>query len=361
MYRFNIREFDNVLIKSKNLNFEIKFRDLPVIPKSKILNIGENRTLEQKIADRLLSTSHINSSDEFILDELSNFYKTLNLSLRSLDYSSFSDTDFEDFKNYLVFALNHIVLLSNNIVIDRLYRIVVNEQINGSKNSLTKKSFLTYPPLHIVQKNKKYNRANTPNTTVFYGSESIDTALNEVRPNSGDVITIGFWEPTKKNIFNSYPITHSFDGYGINYASTRAVLALLELRQNRYKKFYDSYMEPHLSILGYEFSKPIKHHYEYLISSMLAEEILNSPLNRNTYFDFECLIYPSVGNKFQTSNLAIKSEVFRNNFELSKVIELEVTSINFERAHEGNSDNITLVDYKNIKITDNIDNNDIIW
>lgn len=344
----------------KKPNWQTKFRDLPEIPKAKIWLKGESYTLEQKIAFKLMNGKTISTSERNVMKVLTGFYAALNDSLKKLDYVSFSDKDFKDFKNYILYAINYITLISNKLTVYQTYRVVINEQVIHSKESIRKKSYLTYPPLHLVQKKRKYNRANTYGSTVFYGSETIDTALNEIRPSVGDLITIGVWKPLQEKEFNSYPISHIPQGFGKNESSTRAMLSFIELRKRQDPTLSD-FMEPYLQLLGREFSKPVVHHYEYLISSLSSEEIFKTQKNKNTSFDIECIIYPSVGNKFQTCNLAIRRDIFRHNFVLSKVIEFEVTETHFERDQEKEHDNISLVNYKNYKETDKIYDNDIIW
>jgi flagellar biosynthesis/type III secretory pathway ATPase len=70
-----------------------------------------------------------------------------------------------------------------------------NERLNNI-------SFLKYPPIDIVKSINKYNRANTPNTTVLYTTENIDSALKEIKPPINKLITVGLWKPKEqKNLF----------------------------------------------------------------------------------------------------------------------------------------------------------------
>lgn len=346
----------------KKPKWQKTFRDLPEIPKSKLWLPNGKGTLEHIISQKLFLNQEITENEKDIMLELSLFYGMLYKSLQDLDYSNFKDKDFENFKNYIFYAFNYILLFKNNLTIYRLYRVVINENVSGSKNSLSKKGFLTYPPEHLVKKLNKYNRANTPNTTIFYGSETVDTALNEIKPKIGDVITIGEWKPLNPNIeFNSYPISHSEKSYGVNAHSTDALNAFykLEITQNKILK---DFLEPYLHILGYEFSKPIKHNYEYYLSAIFSEKILEKSESRIDRFKMECIIYPSVGNKFLNSNIAMRKDIFRHRFQLTKVIEFEVTETNFDNIqNQQDTETINLVKYKNYKETKNIQENRIIW
>ena len=344
----------------KKPNWQLRFKDLPEIPNSKRWISGKRETLEQTISKKLLFGETLSETEKNVMLELTLFYGILYKSLEDIDYTNFTTKDFENFKNYIFYAFNYTVILKNNVEIIQLYRVVINENIIGSKKSITKKGFLTYPPIHIVKKINKYNRANTPNTTLFYGSETIDTSLNEIKPKVGDIVTVGTWVPTRKCEFISFPISHSEPGFGINLNSTNAMKAVLEFKQKNDKMLTD-FMEPYFYILGQEFSKPIKHHYEYLISSLFAESIFDNPQNKNTRFDIECIIYPSVGNKFKTSNVAVRKDVFRHNFELKNVKEFEITETHYDRQQSILTDEIKLVEFKNFKETSNINGNDIIW
>lgn len=346
----------------KKPKWQLTFRDLPEIPKSKLWLQNGKGTLEQIISRKLFLNQEITEMEKEVMSELSMFYAILYKTLKDLDYSNFNSKDFENFKNYIFYAFNYILLYKNNLTIYKLYRVVINENVSGSKNSLTKKGYLTYPPEHIVKKINKYNRVNTPLTTIFYGSETIDTALNEIKPKIGDVVSVAEWKPLNPNKeFISYTISHSEKGYGVNKHSTDALNAFYKLQINK-NEILKNFLEPYLYILGHEFSKPIKHHYEYYLSSIFSEKILEKSENRIDRFKMECIIYPSVGNKFLNSNVAVRKDVFRHKFKLTKVIEFEVTETNFDNIqNQQNTESINLVKYKNYKETQNIEENKIIW
>ncbi len=344
----------------KKPKWQTEFRDLPKIPDAKKWLKGEHETIEQKISKKLIVGKPISDEERKVMQGLVLFYGILYKSLQDLDFGTFTSKDFKNFENYIFYAFNYFPALANKLTIYQLYRVVINEHLTGTKESLTKKGLLSYPPLHIVKKINKYNRANTPRTNVFYGAETIDTALNEIKPEIRDKVTVGVWKPTVEREFNSYPISHSEKGFGVNENSTNAIRAFNEFKKTHDKVLTD-HMEPYFHVLGYEYSKPIKHHYEYLISAMFSEKILNNPQNKGTSFDFECIIYPSVGNKFKTSNVAVRKDILRHEFELTKVIEFEVTECHYEKGQKTNPESINLVDFKDYRTTERIEDNRIIW
>ncbi len=345
----------------KKIKWQQSFQGLPDIPKSKQWIAGELGTMEQKITLKLIQSEQINDEETAIMLELTEFYTQLYNSLESVDYSKFTKSDFQKFKDYIFYAFSYNILVSNDLTVHQLYRVVINCSIVGSKKSLTKKRFLSYPPLHIVKKIDKFNRANTPKSTIFYGAESIDTALNEIKPQIGDMVSIGVWKPTRDSgTFISYPISHNFAANGINGNSTGAMAAFLELKKNQ-NQILGNFLEPYFQLLGREYSKPINHHYEYLISALFSTRLLEDNNNRGTYFDIECIVYPSVGNKFLTSNIAMRRDVFKKEFELDKVVEFKITDTNYGSGQKENPESISIVEYENYRETNKFEENNIIW
>jgi len=344
----------------KKIHWQLNFRDLPEIPQSKRWSSKRLDTIEQEISLKLINNQKISDAERQIMNDMTAFYDELFIKLNSLDYSNFTRLDFINFSNYIRYAYNYTVLISNTKYFSQLYRVVINEDIIGTNNSIIKKGFLTYPPLHVVRKNKKYNRANSPKTTVFYGSETIDTALNELKPQIGQKVTIGIWKPNHSNGMNCYPISHSNKAFEVNESSTRALKAFQDLKGQQDETLV-SYMDSYLKVLGREFTKSISHHYEYFISSMFSESILDNSTRIDSPFEFDAIVYPSVGNNLETSNVAIKKEHFRHNFSLHQVIEFVVTNTNYRPIKNYTDESINIVEYKDYRQAKDLMDNRIKW
>lgn len=76
--------------------------------------------------------------------------------------------------------------LTNTYQVDSLDRITINNRILGSNKRIKEIKFLKYPLKNMVV---KYGRCNFPNQSIFYGTTMILTALNEMKPKVGDLIT----------------------------------------------------------------------------------------------------------------------------------------------------------------------------
>lgn len=115
----------------KKPNWQIKFRNLPEIPEIKKWIDGQRFTKEQEISFRLLQNQKISEIEENDFKQTFQFYENLDLGLQKLDYASFSESDFENFKNYINYAFNYTPLLSNKLTVFHTYRLVVNEWVSG--------------------------------------------------------------------------------------------------------------------------------------------------------------------------------------------------------------------------------------
>ncbi|WP_116786861.1 hypothetical protein [Flavobacterium psychrotrophum] len=342
--------------KLKKPHWQINFKDLPTIPLAKRWLKDNSGTQEHIITRKMFEGKPITDNEKNILRELKFFYAMLYHELESFEYQKLTREELLDFKNYISYAFNYIPYLLNKTEVIQLYRVSKNR--NG--DNITKTKYLTYPPEHLVRKMDKYNRANTPNTTVFYGSESIDTAINELKPEVGEIITISIWKPIhEKYILNAFHVSHTEKGYGKNSISTYALNFFEKYKESWQTELID-FIEPYFHLLGREYEKKISHHLEYVVSAIFSEQILQKPLTPK-HMDLHCIIYPSVGNEYLTSNLAIRKDIFRNNFELFKAIELEITETHYDNINKDFSNKINVVNYKNYKETSTFSGGNIIW
>ncbi len=353
------------------INWQAKFRNLPEIPVYKQWAKDSYSTIEQDISYKLINNQPISKEEEIIFKELESFYKELDEKLIKLNYHDFTTDDFENFKNYIFYAFNFISLISDEYSISGTYRLVVNEEVRDDKKneSITDITLLKYPSIDKVKEIGKYNRANTPDTNVFYSAENIDTALKEKRPGINKLITVGIWEPKNKNKkFIAYPLSHSDVALNLNEDVKKATEAF-ENNKNFSSPLFKNYMRHYFKLLGREFSKTINynnpnHHYEYLISSLFSERIFaRSEEGEAKGFKYDCIIYPSVNNNYLTCNLAILPDTLDNHFYLKEVIEFEISEEFYDKKYIPlHPEQITLAKIKNLRRTRNFNSDGkIVW
>jgi len=342
----------------KNL---LQFRDLPEIPEAKQFQPGVHHTAEQLISHKLHFNQPVTIKELATFEGLATFYKELDEMLAVLDYSSFTPKDELDFKNYILYAFRSTVLLSHSIHIDKVYRLIVNEDVTGSNDSITSTNFLTYPPLKIVKEKNVYNRGSTPSSTVFYGAQTIDTALKEIKPPVGKRVTIGVWLPKTQKDFVGYPIVHDETTIAAN-AEVHNAHENIRKMEAYYHPVLLQFMHYYIKLLAREYAKPVRDKREYMLSALFSEQIfhINDP---NPAFTYDCILYPSVGNGFKTFNFAIKPAVIDAKFKLEKVIECTIREAFYEREPSSTNDTgaIALATVDDTRVTGHIINDQIIW
>lgn len=343
-------------------NWQLNFRDLPVIPNLKRWNNKTHFTIEQTISFKLLQNKKITDIEEKEFVTLFRFYEDLDERLQNLDYSSFTQRDFENFRNYINYAFNYIPLLSNKLTIFHTYRLVVNEWVSKENKRLGNIKHLKYPPIDIVNNINRFNRASTPDTTVLYTAENIDTALKEIKPPKNKIITVAMWKTKTQKEIISYPVSHSEKAIKHNLGIQKATLAFEEYGELNSKLFVE-WSKHYFKLLGREFTKPVTHHYEYLISSVFSERILEIRNDPNPSFNYDCIIYPSVGNDFLTDNLAVHPDALEKEFGIFQIMEFEIEETYYEKKYVRNHPElITLAKIKNQNFAKKIlSNGDIVW
>ena len=327
-----------------------RFRGLPNIPKEKLFN-HKGHTTEQEIFFKLLHKKPVTVDEVETYKKVLDFYRTIIPLLQGVDFSTFNKSDFIKFKGYVNYIFNFEYVIWHQVKVFNTVRVVNNESVLGKRETITNKSFLKYPPLDVVKRIGKYNRASNDRTTLFYSTDSINSALMEIKPKKGDLITIGLWEnmAADKNL-TLFPINFGKEARRINEHSMKGYEAFLDIKGNNHELLGD-FLEILFDFLGEEYSKPVSDHIKYYFSAYFTGKVL-----RNKEIPFDGVIYPSVQNQFKYENIAIKPESHER-FELALAIEMEVEDTDYTKI----VDKFDMLDIhyilpKNMKATEKIDN-----
>lgn len=342
------------------INWNKKFKDFPEIPEPKKWNeLG--RTQEQILTKKILDGIVLSISEENELEECFDFYGVLIPMLKKLDFRTLENEEIEKFKKYYLYAFNYLVLAANDLWVSNLYRLVENKAVSGKNERLRNQSFLSYPPLDVVSSKRLFNRANTPEFNVFYATDSIDNALLELKPEPGNLVSVGIWVPMKNNPLKliSYPISHNPLAIEVNPEVRKGFIAFQKAKKENHPLLM-RFMEIMFGFISDEFAKPVVNPISYYYSAIFAESIFR--LSEATY-QYDCILYPSVGNKFKVENLAIKPEIIDKKFKLERVLEFEIVNTFYQKEPPRKEQNeITVVDYKNLIETDWIEKDGyIVW
>lgn len=200
-----------------------------------------------------------------------------------------------------------------------LQRVTINKNLFGGKNErIQQVSFLKYPPPNKVS---KYGRANLIGQSVFYSTSNPITAMKEMKPQVGDLITTSTWKQKD-------------DGYHLQICPVFKITSLNGVVHNelslRFTMGYQNALKHHpqeqakqidalLQFMADCFAKDVDYgnSYDYALSAYWANKILHEYQGGTT----DALVYPSVADRLDFSNVAIKPTVLDQHFELVHVDE----------------------------------------
>lgn len=199
----------------------------------------------------------------------------------------------------------------------KLERVTINRNIMKTNKRIRKINFLENPPKDYVN---KYGRCNLKKDSIFYASPMLTTALSEMRPKVGDLITKSIWKLKEEHTFKICPIFHIQPNNGTMNVNT------FELEKKFYELVNKNFEEnDRLAVINltkfiaYHFSKPVnpENDKDYLFSAYFAHKLLNE-LDNGT---IEGILYPSVKEHLSFENVALKADVFEKYYYLFEVHE----------------------------------------
>lgn len=247
-----------------------------------------------------------------------------NLLLKTLNHLSTNDIN-DNTEKWIIELLNKslpfFTHLINSYSLEKIERITINRRIHGSNKRIKEIKFLKYPPADKVA---NYGRCNLPNQSILYASPLSMTAISEMQPRVGDLITKSIWTKKNSNNLKLCPIFHipPTDGT-INPHSWRLEKEFDKLVKKNHPKEQQEIVINLSKFIAYHFSKYVdrKKSKNYLFSAFFSNKILNEFENGS----IDGLIYPSVRSKLSFENVALKPEIFDSNYILSEVAESIIT------------------------------------
>lgn len=201
----------------------------------------------------------------------------------------------------------------------QLQRITINKNIFGGSNKrIDEIAFLKYPPPNKVS---RYGRANLIGQSVFYCTTNPITALNEMNPQIGDLITTSTWKQKEDDYkLRISPIfkNTSSDGKVHNELSLKFGIAYKNVLRHHTKEVAEQ-IDELLQFMADCFAKNVEYgnNYDYALSAFYANKILYQFQDGS----IDALVYPSVADRLDFSNLAIKPTILDQHFELERVNE----------------------------------------
>jgi len=212
-----------------------------------------------------------------------------------------------------------------------LFRVTVVREEFLDKGKVRDTKYLTHPPLEVIQKSGVYNRANSPNTTVFYASFNENVALRETKPPKGSRIIISKWKNKLNRKFISYPLMNNDTVK--NEALEESTKAFKEAKKTMDEHMY-KINDLLLRFLSSEFVKdtPIVNpkRYEYLYSSFFAEQVLKGKIFNDPAKETDLIVYPSVAYNHKEDNVAVSPRSM-NDLKIVGATEFSVKETHYDK------------------------------
>lgn len=262
-------------------------------------------------------------SYNFNTKEIQTFIESLHAFYQRMEMINFKYP--EEFEKLIIEAFEPLKVynLLGEGIFQTIERITVNKRVIGSNTRISEERKLKYPPTECV---KKYGRANLKYQSVFYGTFHFRTAIKEVNPEIGDLITVSRWK--LKNESDSLVVCPMFlkqpnDG-STNYVLKTLYNWFIKEMQNFPPPLSNLYFEIH-QFYSKCFAREIdlNDNQGYLITALLADKILNKFENGIV----DAILYPSTKEELRTENIAIKKESFDAKYKLSETIEKKLLKI----------------------------------
>jgi len=240
--------------------------------------------------------------------------------LRNISNTGLHLLDLDPVINDLPEIFPFLSFLTHEGQFDEIKRITINKSILGDNSRISEMSHLSYPPSKFV---KSYGRANLKNQSVLYGTFTILTTLNEMKPDVGDLISISTWKLKKEGTLIYTPIFKRWD-LGDNNINLN-----MRMFSEQYQKLSKTYpknifeqIDLQNEFVADEFMKTVNraNSDNYLFSAYFANEILYK-FATNEGKPIDAILYPSVAEKGAFDNLAIKPEKFDELYRLDSVRE----------------------------------------
>jgi len=239
-----------------------------------------------------------------------------------LEKNSIKEVHIEWLKKYL----ENVTFLTSLIYkqkIEGFKRITINRNILGKNSRITEVRHLKYPPKECVN---RFGRANNIQESVLYATFDPITALSEMRPNIGDLITISTWRLKTSYDLTVTPIFKNSTKNGVIHSSISLQAGIqywnaIKQYDVQQKKQFDLILQ----FVADCFSKEIEegNHFDYFLSSHYANRLFWELQDG----EIDAILYPSVRQSLTLTNIAMKPTVFDENYEVELVEESTITQI----------------------------------
>jgi len=256
-------------------------------------------------------------------DNIQNYITSLKEFYKRIEALNFEFPEYYEGLIIKFFEPIKVICMIGDGIFPAIERVTVNKRVikeNARINDIDK---LKYPPSECV---KRYGRANLKNQSVFYGTFNFMTAIKEMKPEIGDLITVSEWKIKNDNdklitcpIFMNQPKDGTINIRLLNMFNS----FIFDLKRFPFEISHLIF-EVH-AFYANCFARKIdsKNNQGYIYTALLADKILNQ--YKGGIID--AIIYPSTQEELRTENIAIKKDSFDKRYSLFKTTEKRLIDI----------------------------------
>ena len=220
----------------------------------------------------------------------------------------------------LLLILNQVIPFFPHMILTQEFpeisRLTINKKIIGKNKRIVNIRHLKYPPANKV---KCYGRCNLPGQSVLYATNAdILVAMNEMKPDVGDLITETTWKVKENQTLTYYPIfKNQPPSKGVINLRMSEINRLHEQHLKEYPPNVRTHIDSLVQFVADAFTRRIHsdNNLDYIFSAYFSDKILHNFEEGK----IDAIYYPSVKNNLSFENLAIKTDVFDNKYEIFEV------------------------------------------
>lgn len=294
-------------------------------------------TQEQATLDRCIQDVSPSEENLRILRESIEFNRECFKKLKEIDLISLNEKQYLKLKDYMRFVYSAYPCIFNNVSAGIVYRVTIIGDKFLEDGKLRKTKYLSYPPLEIVRERGVFNRANSPERTLFYAADRESVAVREMRPKPGSRIILSSWINHTGKTLNCFPLCLTA---GINNEMADQASYAFEMITEKMHPQIAEWTTGIFEFLASEFIKEAEptnsKRYDYLFSAIFADCILQGFSEGKNLKNCDAIVYPSVAWHHIPNNLAILPAIVDSQFRLLEVKEFQVMETWYDKDIELN-------------------------
>lgn len=304
---------------------------LPAIIDIKNKRVLDGMPYEVLLLKKLVHGNQLESYEKVDIKRLIDFYyKQIDFFRRTVP-STLTSNECLALESHFRKVFDASFLLLVDLMSNTFYRSVVNRKIVGTNTRIGRIEHVINPSIEIIKSIGKYGRANTPENSILYLSNSESETMTENEYQVGDLITVSIWKQVRD--FKVLPIVLEFDYSYPHDFINRTVKAYDNLSLKMDSQFIGLIKEIH-GFIGSEFSKSVTNHLDYLYTANFSYNIFKNAIESKDKSPI-AIVYPGVKCDYKYFNIAFEPSLYKDYVCLHEIKEIRIKRVANFRIENG--------------------------